>query len=108
MRAGGSPDAEYLAREREKAESHALTITPLTLSIVRPEHRAIMTPRVVYAMMLAQSIPVPPWLCVHAWRNGLSAAAFKFELSHGEDAVVAALERHADEMMTLYVAAPSL
>ena len=102
VRSGGVPDAADLAREREQAESQALAITPLTLSIVRPEHRAILTPRVVFALTVAQSTPVPPWLCVHAWRNGLSAAAFKFDLSRGEEAVVAALQRHAAEMQTLY------
>lgn len=102
VREGGAPDAEYLAREREDAVAQATQLLPLALSIVRPEDRSVVTARVLHALNVAQLIPVPPWLCVHAWRNGLAAAEFRFKLSDGEDALVAALEQHAADMLTLY------
>ncbi len=98
----GEPSTHYLAHIAETAAADTRRIraqmdTPgARQHISATARRAGVTAPIMDA--LAYGEPIPLWLCTHLWRNGISTAAFSFELDGGTEA---ALREFASDMRVL-------
>jgi hypothetical protein len=114
LRAGGAPCAEVVAAHtaaysQQQRSFEQLMVTPGSELYVTSEARdAGVRDDVAAALAEAYAQPVPLWLCIHLWRNGISRAAFQFQLQRGGRRGVgavnnaAALREFAADLRELY------
>lgn len=90
------------------ASSAARAFPRLTARLQRADVPAAVRERLgereLRALADAVEAPVPLWLCVHLWRNGIAAACFSYDMRDGD--FMQALTRHAELMLELFAASP--
>jgi hypothetical protein len=90
--ARGEPSALWLAHTAASCAAAASQFrakmdSPGERQAVSAASRAAgLTPRILDALALAYAEPIPSWLCAHLFRNGISFAAFDFELGADTEA----------------------
>jgi hypothetical protein len=93
----GEPSAHYLAHIAATAAADARRIRAQMDTPGARQHISVTAP-IMDALAVAYGEPIPLWLCTHLWRNGVSTAAFSFELDGGAEA---ALREFASDMRAL-------
>jgi hypothetical protein len=113
LRAGPVASAEVLAAlsaaySQQQRSYEQLMVTPGVLYVNSEARAAGVHGDVAAALAEAYAQPVPLWLCIHLWRNGISRAAIQFQLQRGGRRGVgaaqnaAALREFAADLRQLY------
>jgi hypothetical protein len=115
LRAGPAPSAEVMAAHAETYRMQQRSIEARMsdpsdeMHFVTDEQRAAgVRDDVAAALAEAYAEPVPLWLCIHLWRNGIKRAAFRFDLERsgrrgvGAAKNAAALREFAADLRQLY------